>query len=385
MALDLKEQLTQKLNERISANLKVLLKAEGLTYTAVIKKIEETDGCAISPSYLNKILNHPDQHSIPILFLLQCSEFFNITIDNLLSSNFDPYNKKTIQDSEINKFNSFLKQPERLPAPITSLENSIDTASPSVFIENPKHILFKSIIHQTYYCYFCPTVSKENKNSDAMICGTLKLEDNGDNCKTIFTVKTQKNNKNISKEYIGYSIISISVNCVYSILKCEEIGEYCFIIFRYFHLNYEHQDCLMAELLSTSSATKERYPTVLRMFLSKEEISPKHRHLISPHLWLNYSQIAISKEALFSLKQLSEDYDALIDKLSKDACSNNMYIFKEKKAVAIAENYLKTEEDIIKFITELRAKSYAFHYNKVSDTATNNIHKLLISLGYYQN
>lgn len=51
--------------------------------------------------------------------------------------------------------------------------------------------------------------------------------------------------------------------------------------------------------------------------------------------------------------------------------------------VSLAKEHLEGA-DVVKFITELRLQSYAYHYNKVSDTVENTVRNLLLSLGYYK-
>ena len=267
-----------------------------------------------------------------------------------------------------------------------SFQNNYDSSpSESAFVTNPNSILFRSVL-QPYYCYFYPTASKENKTIDSVLQGTLEFKKDNNQCKVIFNIEPNKKDKTdrpIRKQYEGYAIISTSVSNLYCILKSEDIGEYCFLIFRHFHFNYELQDCHLAELLSTSSATKERYPTVLRIFLSKEKIKTEHIPLLAPHLWLNYSKIAITESNLSELMENCEQYKRIGEEIVKGADSDNVLFIKEKDAAAIARNHLDKEE-ALKFITDLRSKSYAYHYNKVSDTANDNIHDLLVSLGYYQ-
>lgn len=82
------------LNKLVSNNLKSLLKAEGLKYTEVIEALQDRYGYGITASYFNKMLNHPNQYKIPLIFLLQCSEYFNISIDTLLRENISVYERK---------------------------------------------------------------------------------------------------------------------------------------------------------------------------------------------------------------------------------------------------------------------------------------------------
>lgn len=371
------------LNKLVSNNLKSLLKAEGLKYTEVIEALQDRYGYGITASYFNKILNHPNQYKIPLIFLLQCSEYFNISIDTLLRENISVYERKDPNSSSavtLDKLVSKYEESQR-----SFQDNNDSSPSESAFVTNPNSILFRSVL-QPYYCYFYPTASKENKTIDSVLQGTLEFKKNNNQCKVIFNIEPNKKDKTdqpIRKQYEGYAIISTSVSNLYCILKSEDIGEYCFLIFRYFHFNYELQDCHLAELLSTSSATKERYPTVLRIFLSKEKIKTEHIPLLAPHLWLNYSKIAITKSNLTELMENCEQYNRIGEEIVKRADSDNVLFIKEKDAAAIARNHLDKEE-ALKFITDLRSKSYAYHYNKVSDTANDNIHDLLVSLGYYQ-
>lgn len=371
------------LNKLVSNNLKSLLKAEGLKYTEVIEALQDRYGYGITASYFNKMLNHPNQYKIPLIFLLQCSEYFNISIDTLLRENISVYERKDPNSSSavtLDKLVSKYEESQR------SFQNNYDSSpSESAFVTNPNSILFRSVL-QPYYCYFYPTASKENKTIDSVLQGTLEFKKDNNQCKVIFNIEPNKKDKTdrpIRKQYEGYAIISTSVSNLYCILKSEDIGEYCFLIFRHFHFNYELQDCHLAELLSTSSATKERYPTVLRIFLSKEKIKTEHIPLLAPHLWLNYSKIAITESNLSELMENCEQYKRIGEEIVKGADSDNVLFIKEKDAAAIARNHLDKEE-ALKFITDLRSKSYAYHYNKVSDTANDNIHDLLVSLGYYQ-
>lgn len=371
------------LNKLVSNNLKSLLEAEGLKYTEVIEALQHRYGYGITASYFNKMLNHPNQYKIPLIFLLQCSEYFNISIDTLLRENISVYERKDPNSSSAVTLDELVSKYEKSQR---SFQNNNDPfPSDSAFVTNPNNILFRSVL-QPYYCYFYPTASKENKTIDSVLQGTLEFKKENNQCKVIFKIEPNKKDKTdqpIRKQYEGHAIISTSVSNLYCILKSEDIGEYCFLIFRHFHFNYELQDCHLAELLSTSSATKERYPTVLRIFLSKEKIKTEHIPLLAPHLWLNYSKIAITKSNLTELMENCEQYRRIGEEIVKRADTDNVLFIKEKDAAAIARNHLDKEE-ALKFITDLRSKSYAYHYNKVSDTANDNIHDLLVSLGYYQ-
>lgn len=393
MGRDELKKINSELNERIVKNIKTLLEIKGISYYQLQKKIKKEEVYTISPGHLNKVLNHPAENSMPLAYLMQCCDFFGVTLDTMVTSSLTAENyfqesndgdQKLIDTVALIKdYDKKLHNTENL----SSQEKDKECGQSSLFIEDPNNNLFSSFL-QTYFCYFYPTVSNENKTIDSILSGTLTFEPDMDRCKVTLKIDTkkEKNNKKIYKTYEGTAVISSAVNNIHCTLKSEEIGEFCYIIFRHFHLNFALQDCHMAAVLSTSSAgnSKERYPTLLRMFLSREEISQDDLKLLAPHLWLNYSQITISEKGLLDLANISDEYDKIVKDLFSKTESDFMYLFKERDVISLAKNYLENEE-IVRFITELRLQSYAYHYNKVSDTVETTVRNLLISLGYYKN
>lgn len=391
------KELNLVINKNISNNIKKLLEISGISYNKLLKALKESEGFTISQSYLSKIINFPDNNSMPLPYLLQCCDFFGITLDAIVSSKFSIENycvgeksnfKKLLDTKEI--IRNF--EEKRNAAEEASLESASygeienNCTINSAFVENPNNILFSSFL-QTYYCYFYPTVSSENKELDSLLTGNLTIEPDGDICKAILRIDTKKkkNGSKAYKVYEGTAMISSTVNNMYCMLRSEEIGEYCYLIFRHSHLNFALQDCHMAEVLSTSSAggKKKRYPTALRMFLSREKISDEHLKFLAPHLWLNYSQITISEEGLKKVRRISDDYSEIVKDLLEKADSEHMYLFQERDALNLAKNHMDKAASI-KFISDLRRCSYAYRYNKVSDTVEDTVRELLISLGYYK-
>lgn len=394
MARDELKKINSELNERIVENINTLLNIKGISDYQLQKEIKKEEVHTISPSYLNKILNHPKEHSMPLPYLMQCCDFFGVSLDTMVNSSIkekDYFQQSNNETQRLIDTAALITDYNRKfnTANSSSQENEIKRNPSSLFIEDPANNLFSSFL-QTYFCYFYPTVSNENKTIDSILSGTLTLKPDMNKCKVTLKIDTkrEKNNEKMYKTYEGTAVISSAVNNIHCTLKSEEIGEFCYIIFRHFHLNFALQDCHIAAVLSTSSAgnSKERYPTLLRMFLSREEISQDDLKLLAPHLWLNYSQITISEKGLLDLATISDDYNKIVEDLFNfnKTESNLMYLFKEKDVISLAKNYLENEE-IVRFITELRLHSYAYHYNKVSDTVETTVRNLLISLGYYKN
>lgn len=164
----------------------------------------------------------------------------------------------------------------------------------------------------------------------------------------------------------------------------DSLCEFCFLMFRFFKLNFGKQDCRIAEVLSSSSAAEERRPTVLRMLLSKEPIDDKDLKVIAPAFSLNYSTIAISKEKLQEIGDTSNIYRKIVDSLINSNTSVPMYFCKEDEVFNLALKYLKNKEAVLEFIMQLRSNSYAYRYNKVSMKADDAVRKILLSKGYYK-
>lgn len=376
-------ELNESINQRIAENISQILNSRGISQTCLLREISNTEDYTISSSQLSKALNSPDKYSISLPYLLQISDFFGIPLDTLLRTNLSKEDCIIKDDCEFNKLidtKKLIGKPKHLLNQFEQTEKEVDSSS--AFITDPNHLLFRSFL-QTYYCYFYPTVSSENKEPETMLTGTLKLEPSIECCNVTFTIDTKKK-ENRNKIFKGTAVISPAAQSMHFILKSESIGEYCYIILRHFHLN-SFQDCHMAEVLSTSSIGKgrERYPTVLRMFLSREVIEKADLRMLAPHLWLNYSEIAVGEQGLLNLKEISSDYAEIVDKLFDTASSENMYMVKEKDVIVFAKNNLD-EADTLKFLTELRLQSYAYRYNKVSDTVETTVRNLLVSFGYYK-
>lgn len=377
-------RLNDMITQRIADNISRLLEVRGISQSSLLKAISLTETYTISSSQLSKALHKPKQFSITLPYLLQICDFFGVPLDTLVKTNLSAKDCIVKEDSEFNKLietQKLIDEHKRLHIQLKQTEKEISHSS--AFITDPEHLLFSSFL-QTYHCYFYPTVSSENKAPETMLTGTLELESNNDCCDVTFTVDTKKKKNNRYKVYKGTAVISSATQSMHFILKSESIGEYCYIIIRHFHLN-SFQDCHMAEVLSTSSVGKgkERYPTVLRMFLSREVIEKEDLRMLAPHLWLNYSEIAVGEQGLLNLKEISYDYVEIVEKLFDTAPSENMYMIKEKDVVTIARNHLD-EVDTLKFLTELRLQSYAYRYNKVSDTVETTVRNLLVSMGYYE-
>lgn len=384
------DQITYGLNQIIVRNLNEILDDRCISKKVLCDIIEKEKGFTTSRPNLSRCLNNPDQHNLPLAFLLACCDYLNISFTNLISENFDKNEKledsgeKSSQLIDASALTRIYEE-NYSSTVASSLINNNSVEEDPFFVVDPKSPLFKKYL-QTYFCYFYPTVSDENKSEDTLLTGNLRLYDEGGECRATLTIDTgtlnEEGNPNL-KIYEGNFNLSTSVHCIHCILKSKEVGEYCFIIFRHSHVNYDFLDCRMAEVLSTSSTVDKRYPTVLRMLLSNQKLLDEDLKVIAPHLWLNYSQISITEEGLISLGDISDDYKVIVDALLDKKDPELMYRFKEDDALKIAEEFLPKEELPI-FLAELRLKAFAYRYNKVSPKLDNAVWNLLNKRGYYQ-
>lgn len=163
------------------------------------------------------------------------------------------------------------------------------------------------------------------------------------------------------------------------------MGEYCFLMFRHFKLNFRKQDCRIAEVLSSSSAAEDRRPTVLRMLLSREEINDEDLELISPAFSLNYSTIAVNENDLLKVAEQSSIYKDIVDRLLKEKEPNRTFFYREDDVYNLALKYLNnSKEETLEFLMRIRKYDSSNRYNKVSQKADDAVRNILLAKGYYK-
>lgn len=365
----------------VRKNLKKLMEYNCINVSNFCNHLLENDALAPHRTTFGRFMNSHTHTISSVAFLLACCECFGLSLDTLLSENFDPSEHSQIFT---NKYAHLLKCQQHTPE-LTTLPSTLWSAS-EIFVDNPKSPILKPYL-QTYHCYYYSTVSSENKTQDtkdAILHGTLKLEPDGEHCTATLSIDTKKKNAQgnpVYKVYTGNVVVCPSIQSIYCILVLAE-GEFCFLCFRYSHLNYFSQQCRIAEVLSTSSTMEKRYPIVHRMLLSNQPIADEDLNIIAPHLWLNNSQITIGESGLLSLKECHPLYDDIINELL-DMDGEYAYQLKESQVIDIAKKSL-SEQEIPLFLTNMRLHSHATRYNKVSPKADTNLRNILVQLGYFK-
>ena len=382
------------LNKRVTDNIKKLIEYKGVGMSQVWKDIRNRDGYSISLSYLSRLLSNSDNTDntnnpkMPLIYIVQMAEYFGVSIDCLLSENMNLNNLKAQEEQrspsvKVREILEDYDQESKSGKDSVNLNSdNSDEAMDSTFIKNSRHMLFKSVL-QKYHCYFYPTASEETRPDNSILHGTFRIYNEQDKCKVNLTIETNKKDSKeqmVVKTYTGEAVYSFASNSLYCILN--DNMEYCFIIFRYFHFRFAFQDCHMALMLSSASATSERYPTALRIFLSKEEIKPEHIPLLASHLKVNFQDISIKDSELSVIQSELPEYSTVIDAIRKKVSADSMYCFKEDIAISAASDALKGAE-IDRFIALLRSRSEAYHYIKVGRKVNDTVRELLKSLGYY--
>ena len=359
----------------VRENLKQLMEIHGLNVSNFCNYIKEKDEDSLDRSTFIKFMNG-DVKKANLAFLKSCHNVFGVSLENLISRNFNPYEN----------FRGIEEKYKDIPKEDTSFSiGSIGCLANEIFIENPESLLFKKYI-QPYFCYYYSTVSAENNTDnicESLISGKLVFEPNGKRCKAILEIDTKKPDENGNlrhKIYTGYVVLCPSIQSVHCILTLPE-GEFCFIIFRYSHLNCDKQECRLAEVLSSSSIVDKRYPVVHRMLLSNEEIKDKDLEIIAPHLCMNSKEILISERGLLDIADMSEEYNMVVQEILKSD-SELMYTIEENGIKEMCKNDF-SEGEIAELLTKLRAYSFSKRYNKVSPKADEKIRDMLFQRGYF--
>ena len=138
----------------------------------------------------------------------------------------------------------------------------------------------------------------------------------------------------------------------------------------------------MAEVL-TVSAGESHYPTVHRMFFSRQPLKEQDLNLVLPLLNMNCSEIILSEQDMVSLKKENLIPQEILNQLENQVVPKRFYSFKENLIRSIAE--LSGEKKKIPiYISILRDKALKYRYNKVSKKLDDTVRQLLISQGYYK-
>ena len=350
------------LNKRISQNIEYLMQRDGYSQNQ-LKDIFEEHDLTINQGTLSKCLNKPQNnfHSLPVI--LKCCDIFNVSLDELIRQDLG-------KDSAIkNNMSASANFTQKYGAKQADL------------VTNINHRAFNGYAG-TYYCYLYPTLSAEK----SILTGIMKISADSKDCHITLKLNVPSKHDPASssycKKYEGVLILSNPLQCCYCILKSDKLSEICFFIFRHIYLNNTQLDCRMAEVL-TVSAGESHYPTVHRMFFSRQPLKEQDLNLVLPLLNMNCSEIILSEQDMVSLKKENLIPQEILNQLENQVVPKRFYSFKENLIRSIAE--LSGEKKKIPiYISILRDKALKYRYNKVSKKLDDTVRQLLISQGYYK-
>lgn len=357
-------EMSKKYMKNVAVNLKKLLDATGVSQNALVEIMKDR-GLEINQGTFSKYLKGTVTIQFSVIVLL--CDIFDIDISDFVREDFQ-YTSHNIPMEAV-----ALQNTDRSGAALYIPKLGAN------FVTDPADRCFYGY-KQDYYCYFFPTLSGESK----LLTGILSLCERQSVCEATLTLNTNKlsDGSPIYKTYTGCAVISNSVNAFYIILSSPEEGELCVINFRHFFIRHQSLDCRMAEVI-TNGAGEGHPPTIHRMLISRDSIADKHLPLVTPHLYLNSSDILIRKDRIEMLKDESEAYQKLIDHLLHMVEPIEVYSLKEDYVRSNATQFLSKPETRV-FLSKIRDHSSKVRYNKVSKKADESVRNLLISLGYFQ-
>lgn len=391
------EQIEKEVNKTVRRNLEALMKVRGLSQRSLANVMAQNPA-SVSRTLISKIIN--GKAKIPLAYVVCICSFFGVTFENLVSKEFNA-NQYIRNDSDEHKEYCYIKSEISKLNAATALEKDMEVKacenvtdiyrdaflpfSDKKVITDPTDIMFEGYL-QKYYCYFYPTGSSVNKEDIQIVKGTLTLEAEKQYCKSTLVIRTGVRNKQGEESlkcYYGYAAYSPTVNSIHCVMFSEKICEFCFVMFRAFKINCQTLDCRIAEMLTSSSATEDRRPTVLRMLISREKIKDEDLKMASSSLLLNYSTITVSEEAMKRLAGYSNEYHKIIDQMQGEA-AEPLLVYKERTIMDLAHKCLENEEKETEFLMQLRHTAHAYRNNKVSKKADTALRDFLISRGYYK-
>ncbi len=352
----------KEFNKKISKNLNYLMKRDGYSQNHLRRVMEEHD-LEINQGTISKYVNGSEGNYCSIPFLIKCCEIFDVSLEELVTQD--------LQEVARGKGNKLS---------INNLKSNFDLAQEGL-ITDINHQAFNGYVG-TYYCYLYPTISSE-KN---VLTGIMKISDDSAD----YTVSVELNvpskqdpaARSFCKNYEGSLIVSNRLQSCYCILKSNKLSEICFLAFRHIYLNKTPLDCRMAEVL-TVSAGESHYPTVHRMFFSRQQLKEEDLKLILPMLNMNCSDIILSEEDMESLEKEELIPQEILEQLKKQITPKSVYEFKENLIRSITE-LVDDKKKIPEYISVIRDKALKNRYNKVSKKLDDTVRQLLISRGYYK-
>ena len=336
-------------NQMIGKRLTNVMEMMNISQQQVLLKCAEC-GYDISQPSLSKMLSGS---SIQILQLVQVCEVLGLNLREILSM--DP-------EAEVHVAQEYSNKSEQI-------------------IDDARHTAFRGYKGE-YAIYFYTT-----KNEEYIHQGIFRLDEDPvtHRCIVIFSFKTgelDEKGDEIEKHYIGYAFYSVSMQTIYCEISSDEIGEKSYLLFHYHFIAYQRLECRLAIAITVSSGIR-RLPTMHKLLLTRNRLSPVELDYLCGQLKLNSSEILISENAYREFlrdPKLPEKFfeyfgekETNAERFTSSVAKVPYYSFNES---LISDAFIPIL-DKIKIICLLRKYSSAPRCIKISDKAEEIVYKYL--------
>lgn len=331
-----------------------------------LKSIMEERGYNVNQGNLSKYLS--GKTAGPLGLLLELADIVKVSVDRLIAADFNARAEAALIRS-------------RADNPAQTACSLHIPLHGDTFVTDPKAPEFRGYL-QNYHVYMISPITAERK----LISGRMTLSAEGSICKAELTFDDSPTADVSITKFTGQVIISKVLSMAYVFLSNTVTGEIHVLSFRHFQFRPRRQKQLLNSriaVLLTNGIGEYHSPSVFRMILSRDRILPEHLPLLTPHLYLNGSEIAVSNHALTQLSMVSDEYRTIADHMCKFGGAMTYY-WSEDFVQSFAKMAL-SEEEVPTFISKVREVSNKCSHNKASRRADQMLRELLISLGYYQN
>lgn len=362
----------KELKKYIFVSLSSRLKSTRLSNKEMISKIEKA-GFSISSSTFSDIKN---------------AKSTNITLDNLLIiclamewdiSDFLPKiaTGESVSTSSPNFDNSFYLTENSTPNKILPHRNPIFSSSENSFIRQWRGV---------YEMVFFPTAEAElYPIKGKLFIGEDIAGGSYDPCRVVFEFRTGKesvDHKPTVKRYYGSFLLATRTHTAHITLVWPEFGEITYLSIIDPVTATEGVKCAVGMALTVSSGTT-RVPTSHRVIISRDPISETNMSLIRGLLFMNESDILITKS---DYNKMLEDEHVPKSYFNTFLNPNNsqhevffphpevFYRIREDKINAIDE--MKSADKLL-FLTLLREYSLSRRYLKLGQIVSEDLYKML--------
>lgn len=327
---------------------------------------------------LKRIKEYMDKNEIKQLELSRNSNISQSTISKIMNGE----TKLTLQHI-FRICNSLKVDPEVLLSfdqeIITNTMSQIDAGilnkkylDDQILIRTTTHHAFKGYVGNEFYIYFYSTISSET----SLLEGKLLFEDTEyhNYCKAtmvLYTGQKDLNGKDVTKNYYGELIISLTMGACYCILINSEIGEICSINFKHAFLFNQRLISRVCTVNSTSSGGN-RLPIMQRALITETKLDAIHPtdedfQFVRGQLRLNETTIYTPKDIIDEIinstdDKTSKDLKDFFQSARKMRSQLECDVFDETQIRSInASSNIKSQG-----ISMLRNKSISLKYNKIS-------------------